>query len=70
MSKSANKHNRVYCTAEPLHEDLALAMEAGTITMKMDAKELIKEMGEFGFGRDEVAKLWAFGVSLLLLNLN
>jgi len=61
MSKSANKHNRLYCTAEPLDEELALEMENGTISMKMDSKERIVELGRYGFDKTEVARMWAFG---------
>lgn len=64
MSKSANKHNRLYCTAEPLDEELALEMENGTITMKMDAKERTKDLAKYGFDKTEVARMWAFGVSV------
>lgn len=64
MSKSANKHNRLYCTAEPLNEDLALEMENGTISMKMDTKELTKDLLKYGFDKTEVARFWAFGVSV------
>lgn len=34
MAKSPNKHNRLYCTAEPLPEGLADAIEAGKINPK------------------------------------
>jgi elongation factor 2 len=64
MSKSANKHNRLYCTAEPLNEELALEMENGTINLKMEPKDLIKEMGKYGYHKDEVNKIWCFGVRL------
>lgn len=61
MSKSANKHNRLYCTAEPLDEELALEMETGTINMKMDTKEMTKELNRYGFDKTEVQRMWAFG---------
>ncbi|KAK7958163.1 elongation factor 2 [Apiospora saccharicola] len=32
LSKSPNKHNRIYMTAEPIEEELALAIEAGKIS--------------------------------------
>jgi elongation factor 2 len=62
MSKSANKHNRLYCSAEPLHADLATEIEAGRITLNMDKKELTKTLAtDYGFDKNEVAKIWAFG---------
>jgi len=39
MSKSANKHNRLYCTAEPLPDKLADDIELGKVTPKDDVKE-------------------------------
>merc|ERR1711881_482460 len=39
MSKSANKHNRLTCSAEPITEELALDIENGVISEKMDQKK-------------------------------
>lgn len=62
MSKSANKHNRIYCSAEPLSGELATEIEAGRITLNMDKKELSKLMvTDFNFDKNEVSKIWAFG---------
>jgi len=61
MSKSANKHNRLTCFAEPLPEDLPQEIEDGIITHKMDPKERIKKLVEHGFDKAEATKLWAFG---------
>lgn len=62
MSKSANKHNRLYCSAEPISGDLAAEIEAGRISLNMDKKEFNKIMvTDFNFDKNDVAKIWAFG---------
>ncbi|EAU38084.1 elongation factor 2 [Aspergillus terreus NIH2624] len=38
LSKSPNKHNRLYVTAQPLDEEVSLAIEAGKITPRDDFK--------------------------------
>lgn len=43
MAKSPNKHNRLYCTAEPLNSELTDRIEAGKgVTCKDDPKERAK----------------------------
>lgn len=62
MSKSANKHNRIYATAEPLDEELSLAIENGEVSFKMDPKERTKILVEkYGWDKSDTQKLWAFG---------
>jgi len=62
MSKSANKHNRLYCSAEPLNAELATEMEAGRITLNMDKKEFNKILvQDFNFDKNDAGKIWAFG---------
>jgi len=61
MSKSANKHNRLTCSAESLTEELAMDIENEVITMKMDPKERIKLLVGHDFDKSEALKLWAFG---------
>jgi len=61
MSKSANKHNRITCNAEPLDEQLALEIDDGRINMKQDPKERTKLMAAFEWDKAEVLKIWAFG---------
>merc|ERR1712127_856384 len=39
LSKSPNKHNRLYIVAEPLAEDLNKAIEDGPLGPKADPKE-------------------------------
>merc|ERR1712157_354123 len=38
LAKSANKHNRLFCKAEPLDDDLAIEIEDGKITPRDDFK--------------------------------
>ena len=62
MSKSANKHNRLYVSAEPLSAELATEMEAGRVTMTMDKKEFSKLMvNEYGFDKNDATRIWSFG---------
>jgi elongation factor 2 len=64
MSKSPNKHNRLYAKAEGMDEELALDIEAGQKTgPKVDPKERAKYMNEkYGWEKDHCqAKLWSFG---------
>lgn len=43
MAKSPNKHNRLYCTAEPIKMELTDRIETGKgVTCKDDAKERAK----------------------------
>jgi len=39
LSKSPNKHNRLYITAEPIEEELCKAIEDGPLGPKADPKE-------------------------------
>jgi elongation factor 2 len=62
MSKSANKHNRLYISAEQLSGELADEMESGRITTQMDKKEFARVLTtDFNFDKNDVAKIWAFG---------
>jgi len=62
VSKSPNKHNRLYFRAEPLGEDLIKAIEAGEVTMELEAKVLARKMAdEFKWDIGEARKLWSFG---------
>ncbi|KAF0921027.1 hypothetical protein E2562_038229 [Oryza meyeriana var. granulata] len=71
MSKSPNKHNRLYMEARPLDtdEDLLLvkkglsnAIDDERIGPKDDIKERAKILSEeFGWDKDLAKKIWAFG---------
>jgi len=64
MSKSPNKHNRIYAVANTIEEDLCNDIEKGTATgPKVDPKERAKYMHEkYDWDKDHcAAKLWSFG---------
>mmetsp|Transcript_147469 Transcript_147469/g.209320 ORF Transcript_147469/g.209320 Transcript_147469/m.209320 type:complete len:844 (+) Transcript_147469:90-2621(+) len=64
LSKSPNKHNRLYTKASPMPEELQEAIEDGEVSSQpKDAKEQARHLEEkYGFDRSEVdsKKLWAF----------
>jgi len=62
LSKSPNKHNRLYVTAEPLGDELAQAIEEGKVTPRDDPKTRARLMSDsFGWNNDEAKKIWCFG---------
>ena len=62
LSKSANKHNRIYATAEPLAEKLSTLIEASEIGPKVHPKERETILcGDFGWDKKDAGKIWAFG---------
>jgi len=42
LSKSPNKHNRLFCKALPLKEELSLAIEEGKVSPMVEAKERVR----------------------------
>lgn len=62
MSKSPNKHNRLYFQARPLEEGLAEAIDDGRIGPKDDPKIRTKTLvDEFKWDKDITRKIWCFG---------
>ena len=62
MSKSVNKHNRLYMNAEPLEEQFCLDVESGELNSKMEPKEFAKVLVEkYGFDKNEASRFWSFG---------
>jgi len=62
LSKSPNKHNRLYCSAEPLPDKLVDDIDSGKINAKDDFKlrgRLLAE--EHGWDVTNARKIWAFG---------
>ncbi|KAF9620660.1 hypothetical protein IFM89_013960 [Coptis chinensis] len=62
MSKSPNKHNRLYMEARLLEDGLAEAIEDGRIGPRDDPK--VRSMilsEEFGWDNDLAKKIWCFG---------
>lgn len=61
LSKSANKHNRIYLYAEPLPSGLTEAIEDGKITARDDPKLRTRTLrDEYGMDEDAAKKIWAF----------
>merc|ERR1711998_587406 len=62
LSKSPNKHNRLYMRAEPMGEELCAAIDAGTITSTQDSKERGRKLADdFGWDVNFARKIWCFG---------
>ena len=67
LSKSPNKHNRLYMKGRPLGDDLSLDIEEERISPKQDLKERGKclidaeKYGDYAWEKDDTAKIWSFG---------
>lgn len=67
LSKSPNKHNRLYMKGRPLGDDLSEAIEEEKISPKQDLKERgkmlidVEKFGDFAWEKDDTAKIWSFG---------
>ncbi|KAJ5067332.1 eukaryotic translation elongation factor 2 [Anaeramoeba ignava] len=62
LSKSPNKHNRLFVKAEPLNTELQNEIENGKITPRDEPKSRARYMGEnFGWDTTEARKIWCFG---------
>jgi len=62
LSKSPNKHNRLYMKAQPLPEGFAEDVDKGDISPKQDPKDRARIMAEkYQFDVTEARKVWCFG---------
>ena len=62
LSKSQNKHNRLYVKAMPLDEELTKAIEVGSIDPHDDFKARARTLAdEYGWDVSEARKIWCFG---------
>merc|ERR1711963_714114 len=64
LSKSPNKHNRIYLVARPMAEELNKGIEDGKLGPKADPKErakLLRENPDFEFDENAARKIWAWG---------
>ncbi|KAK9815818.1 hypothetical protein WJX72_010164 [[Myrmecia] bisecta] len=62
MSKSPNKHNRLYFQARPMEDGLAEAVDDGKVGPRDDPKARGKILAEeFGWDKDLAKKIWCFG---------
>ena len=70
LSKSQNKHNRLYAKAMPLEEDLTLAIEGGQVTTRDDFKQRARVLADdFSWDVDDARKIWCFGPDITGPNL-
>lgn len=58
LKKSANKHNRLYMTAEPLPEELITDLESGEYSTKDMVKLTRLLVDKYGWTKSEVLKIW------------
>jgi elongation factor 2 len=62
LSKSMNKHNRIFGTAEPLTEEFSLEVDEGKIDSKADFKTRGRYIADtFNWDVNEARKIWSFG---------
>jgi elongation factor 2 len=62
LSKSPNKHNRLFMKARPLEEGLPDAIDKGEISTKQDVKERARILADtYAFEIGEARKIWCFG---------
>lgn len=62
LSKSPNKHNRLYMSAQSLHPDLVVKMGNKEITIKDDVNIRSKSLvNDFGWDPNDSKKIWGFG---------
>jgi elongation factor 2 len=62
LSKSQNKHNRLYVKALPLEDELTLAIEDGKVTARDDVKLRARILAdEYSWDVTDARKIWCFG---------
>ena len=62
VSKSQNRHNRLYAEAVPLDEELTVAIESGEVTARDDFKLRARVLAdEFSWDVAHARKIWCFG---------
>ncbi|ORX68375.1 P-loop containing nucleoside triphosphate hydrolase protein [Linderina pennispora] len=62
LSKSPNKHNRIFMRAVPMDEELSRLIEDGKIGPRDDAKERARTLADqFEWDVTDARKIWCFG---------
>jgi len=62
LSKSPNKHNRLFMKAEPLPDGMAEDIDSGKISARDDIKIRARAMADkYGWDPTDARKIWAFG---------
>lgn len=69
LSKSANKHNRIFCQVYPISDEVCEMFDEGILAPNMDLKERSKLLREHpNLGWEEAStptKIWCFGDDLI-----
>ena len=63
MSKSPNKHNKIFLRVEPLTDDVLDLIRTGKIREDMDKKEMAKLLREKGWSADEARSVSAVDIT-------
>ena len=62
LSKSPNKHNRLYVKCAPIGDELSDEIESEKMGPKADAKERAKELSDtYEWDKSDAQKIWCFG---------
>jgi elongation factor 2 len=62
LSKSPNKHNRLYCKAAPLEDGLSDVIESGKMGPRDDPKLRARMLADdYGWDVNDARKIWCFG---------
>lgn len=62
LSKSPNKHNRIYVKAQPMDEEVAQDIESGVINPRDDFKARARILADkHGWDVTDARKIWCFG---------
>lgn len=62
LSKSPNKHNRIYMKAKPMPDGLAEEIDKGEVNSRQDLKERARHLAEkYDYDATESRKIWCFG---------
>lgn len=62
LSKSPNKHNRLFMKASPLPDGLSEEIDDGEVSDKQDPKERARYLTDkYEMDNSEMRKIWAFG---------
>jgi len=62
LSKSPNKHNRLFCIAEPFPQGLAADIDAGKVSVRDEPKARARYLVEtYNWDPTDARKIWSFG---------
>lgn len=62
LSKSPNKHNRLFMKCAPMDEDLSKDIDDGKVSSRQEMKERARYLADtYGYDVTEARKIWCFG---------